>query len=238
MTQSKIPLVILHGWGGSRASWNKCLQQIDRSKYSVHMLDLPGFGESGDPKKAWNVQDYAEHVKQWLKKEKLIKPVCVAHSFGGRIAIKLTSENSDLFSALFLVGAAGIKPKITLKKKLLKGLSALGKLVPGPFKKLARKILYKLAGAHDYNQTSGVMRETFQLVIDEDLTHLLKKIRTKTHIIWGEKDSYVPTSDAELMHHEIKGSTLKIIPEGKHGLHQQMPEKLLELITFYLHNDK
>ncbi len=235
----KKPILVLHGWGGSKQSWQGCLSFLDRQKYELFVPDLPGFGTSLPPATAWNLDDYITHIKQIMREYKLEKPNVIAHSFGARIAIKMASQESDIFAELFLVGAAGIKHKPSLKIRIFRLISKTGKW----FMKLchlhkleakARTLLYKAARTSDYLKAEGTMKDTFQKVIDEDLTNNLDKIKTKTHIIWGAKDSYVPVSDAHLMHEKIANSTLDVFAQGTHGLHLQMPEKLAQTIDKYL----
>lgn len=234
----KIPILILHGWGGSKQSWQKCASNFDKEKYKLYIPDMPGFGSSKAPKEPWHVQDYADHIKNLIKEHKVKQPICVAHSFGCRVAIKLSAQNSEIFSKLVLIGAAGIKHEPSLKVKIFRFIAKLGKKIlqltgMKKVEKMARKVLYKIARAPDYYKTDGTMRETFKNVIGEDLRPLLKNIKTKTHIIWGDKDSYVPLSDAHIMNNEIANSTIKVIENGKHGLHIQMPAQLAKMIQEY-----
>lgn len=232
-------ILILHGWGGSKQSWQTCVSFFDKEKYQLFVPDLPGFGSSQAPSRVWNVDDYVEHVKGLMKEYELEKPIVIAHSFGGRIAIKMAAANSSIFEKLFLVGAAGIKPKPSLKVQILRFVSKTGKWLMNichmhKLEAKARALVYKAAGTKDYMKAEGTMKGTFQNVINEDLTDLLSKIKTPTHIIWGDKDSYVPVSDARLMNERIEGSTLDVFTGGKHGLHLQMPEELVKVIEKYL----
>ena len=52
------------------------------------ILDLPGFGQSDEPKEIWNIFDYAEMVNYFVKELKINDPILIGHSFGGRVAIK------------------------------------------------------------------------------------------------------------------------------------------------------
>ena len=232
-------ILVLHGWGGSKKSWEEFVGLFDKKRYKLFVPDLPGFGKEPAPDRPWYVHDYAQWVEQYMKKKKLVKPVVVAHSFGGRIAIKMCTAKKGVFSRLFLVGAAGIKRPPSMRVRVLKGMAKVGKVALGLFRLKSvqtffKKVVYKAAGAHDYEQATGTMKKTFQNVIDEDLKDLLDDIRVKTHIIWGDRDSYVPVADARLMGKRIKDSTVEIIEHGKHGLHLQMPEVLAEKVKKHI----
>ncbi len=232
-------ILVLHGWGGSKKSWEEFVGLFDKKKYKLFVPDLPGFGDEPAPDRPWYVHDYAQWVTEYMKKKHLVKPIVVAHSFGGRIAIKMCSKDKNVFSRLFLVGAAGIKRPPKMSVRVLKGVAMVGKFVLGIFKLRSvqtffKKVVYKAAGTHDYEKATGTMKKTFQNVIDEDLKDLLDDIRVKTHVIWGDRDSYVPVADAKIMGKRIKGSTVEIIKHGKHGLHLQMPEVLAEKVKKHI----
>ncbi|MFH1534015.1 MAG: alpha/beta hydrolase [Nitrospirota bacterium] len=232
-------ILVLHGWGGSKKSWDNFVGCFDNKRYKFFVPDLPGFGDEPAPDRPWYVHDYAEWVEKYMKKKKLVKPIIVAHSFGGRIAIKMCSKDKNAFSRLFLVAAAGIKRPPSMKVRVFTGVAKVGKFVLGLFKLQSvqtffKKVVYKAAGTHDYEQATGTMKQTFKNIIDEDLKDLLDDIRVKTHIIWGDRDSYVPVADAKIMGKRIKGSTVEIIKHGKHGLHLQMPEVFAEKVKKHI----
>ena len=82
--------------------------------------DLKGFGDNQGMPYPYSLDDYIQEVKEYIYAKGLTSPHVIAHSFGGRIAIKAASQNADIFSKLVLTGAAGLKPKNTLKKRVKK----------------------------------------------------------------------------------------------------------------------
>ena len=159
-------ILVLHGWGGSKKSWKEWVKCFDDKKYKIFVPDLPGFGGEKAPERPWYVHDYADWVRKYMKKHHLVRPVVVAHSFGARIAIKMCSSDKNVFSRLFLVGAAGIKRPPGMKVKILKGMAKAGKFILGIFKLQSvqtffRKVVYKAAGTHDYETAHGTMKQTF-----------------------------------------------------------------------------
>src|SRR5690554_1909624 len=83
-------VIVLHGWG---ANINTVLPIVNilKEKFKVHALDLPGFGESQEPERPIGSFEYAEIVKGYIDKVKIIKPTLIGHSFGGKISIILGS---------------------------------------------------------------------------------------------------------------------------------------------------
>jgi pimeloyl-ACP methyl ester carboxylesterase len=232
-------LLVLHGWGSSIKSWKPLLKQIPEQEFTSYFLELPGFGESKEPNKGWSVSDYLAFVKQFLHSQDLSPEYLLVHSFGGRIAIKWLSEKDQPFQKAIFLGAAGIKPKLSQFQKFSKAVAPHFKRFSkikfvNPAYKLLKKLIYKLNGSGDYIKVKGVMKKTFLHVIEEDLTHLLDKIKVPVRLIWGENDSYTPLWMGNLMKMKIKNSEIIVIPEGKHGLHLQNQDVILHSVNEFL----
>ena len=239
------PLFMFHGWGGSSDSFDALTEHIDTKKHIVLAVDFPGFGGSDKPKKNWTVKDYSDFLGKFVQKMYTKHGLkggydVVVHSFGGRVMImNSSSSKKQKLDKLVLIGAAGIKHPRTFKKRILQSVAKLGGgflSIPGlkMFKKPAQKLMYKILRVHDYENTSGVMRKTFLNVIDQDLSGLLEHINCPTLILWGKNDTYVPISDAYMMHDKIKNSTLKIIADGRHGIHKTHAKKIGKWINEFL----
>lgn len=243
------PVFLLHGWGGSKESWIPLLENLDQKSSHYFALDLPGFGKTTEPSKAWAIENYVQFFENFVQKIYAQYNLeggydLIVHSFGGRMAILITSgqENSPsrpFLERLILIGAAGIKPKKTFKMILGQTLAKIGKIFSKVkiFEKaslIARKFLYKFLRAHDYEKTSGIMRETFLKVIAKDLRSRIHAIKNPTLIIWGEQDGAVPLADAKFMHEQIKGSILKTIKDGRHGIHKTHAEQVGKWINEFL----
>lgn len=202
-------LVFLHGWikDINKEKYQELLTLLSK-KYQVIALDLPGFGKSDSPKKAWTVTDYASFVNDFLTKININKCVLIGHSFGGRITIKLTSQKNSKIQKIILIDSAGIERK-SLKVKIL---STIAKVTPQFIKNKIN------IGSKDYLAISGLMRQTFKNVVNENLEDSLNQIKIPTILIWGQEDHTTPLSHAKIMTQKITNSTLIIVPEANHGL--------------------
>ena len=49
-----VPLVILHGWGSSKRVMLPIAKQLSHLRTS-YIIDLPGFGDSAEPSRGWNI---------------------------------------------------------------------------------------------------------------------------------------------------------------------------------------
>ena len=92
-------VMALHGWGRESADFTEVLDGM-----AAVALDLPGFGSSPPPDRAWGADDYAVGVIAVL--EEMHSPMVVlGHSFGGRVAVCVAARRADLVGGLILTGA-------------------------------------------------------------------------------------------------------------------------------------
>jgi len=246
---------LLHGWGGSKESWQPLLTELTSGDSSAtrdrrfFALDFPGFGESEEPANGWTVTDYAKWFEHFAaavyKSEGLAGDYdLIVHSFGGRVVLKLFAEDfSHSLKArpekVVLIAAAGVKHRKSLSVRIAAAAARSGKKVMSwPVLRhaapLAQKVLYKALRTHDYEKSSGVMRETFLKVIDEDLKESIEQVKCPALIVWGEKDTYVPVKDARLMHEKIANSELHIFKDGRHGIHKTHAAQIAKWVKEFL----
>lgn len=230
------PFLILHGWGGSHYSWTKVQAILANKGYQVIVPDLPGFGDSQAPQEPQTVGDYSDFVLKLVEKMNLSSFFLLGHSFGGRVAIKFTRQNPQRVKKLILCDASGIKMELDSKTKAIFALSRLGnaifsKRIFSEFRKIAKSIFHFFLRHKDYVRAQGVMRETLELVIAEDLLPQLSDIKNQTLIIWGQKDNMVPLKAAYIFKEKIANSELKIFPKIKHNPHREIPGELSETIN-------
>ena len=232
-------LLILHGWGSNSERWQRVKELLEKKGIEVLVLDLPGFGKTLSPQKAWSRDDYINWIFQKVKERNWQKFNLLGHSFGGGLAVKIAATFPERIEKLILLSPAIIQRK-SIKTYLFYYISYLGKKVfslPGfkIFHPLAEKLIYKLAGTKDYYVADGMMKETMKKIgKEEPLEMILEKIKIPTLILWGKKDDVLPIIDAYYIKEKIKGSELKIIPKARHSPHREAPEELAEIIVQFI----
>lgn len=228
---SKNFILFLHGWGADKNSflWTKDYFE----DFSLIYIDFPGFGNSKEPDEVWSVYDFALEVKQLLDNFQIENLVIVAHSFGGRVAIKFAKNFQDEYSKLklCLIDSAGIKPR--------RGFIYFYKIYKFKFfKKIAKhfKFFEKMLqnqGSTDYICLSLKMREVFKRVVNEDLSCDAKQIKAKTILIWGNKDKDTKLYMANKLKKLILGSRIYIFKGvGHYSFLERKDEFLIILDTF------
>lgn len=208
-------LVFLHGYLSSKESFYPQIEYFSRY-YRVTAPDFPGFGEGGELTQPYSVGDYADWLLNWLREVGVEYPHVIAHSFGGRVAVKCLSRG-NVFDRAVLCGCAGIVPKRTLQYRVRVKTYQI-------MKRIAPKYAQKHFGSEEYRTLSPVMRESYKKIVNEDLRADAAKILNPALLIYGKDDKVTPPyEEGEIFNSLIKNSRLEII-EGDHFCFCRNPE--------------
>jgi 2-succinyl-6-hydroxy-2,4-cyclohexadiene-1-carboxylate synthase len=97
-------LVLLHGFAGTRRSWDGVLSHLEGERYRPLALDLPGHGELTGQRRI----DFAAAIGSVLERSPRRFALC-GYSMGARIALQIALSAPERLSRLVLVaGGAGI----------------------------------------------------------------------------------------------------------------------------------
>lgn len=224
------PLLFLHGWGVGHDLYLPLLRPF-MDRYTVYAPDLPGFGSSPEPEEAWDGDQYALFIKQFCNETGIVPSVCMGHSNGGRILLKLLGTEKLSADKLVLVDSAGLKPRRPLSYYIKIYAYKTAKVLLRPFPKVRERYIAG-KGSADYKAASPVMRATMSKLLKEDLTPLLPRIKSETLLIWGEGDTATPLSDGKRMEKEIPGAGLAVLPGGHWAFMEQLPRTIAILEHF------
>lgn len=241
---SSRPLIILHGWGASK----KIMQPLGRMlafHHNCYVIDLAGFGESSEPPLAWNIDDYADSIQAWVEHIGLLKFDILAHSFGGRITLKLLTRpwSKEHVQNVLITGGAGMKPRRSAsfyaKKYVAKILKAPFNLLPEPFRSrgldwLRATSTWKSLGSSEYAVLSGIMRETFVHSVTEYLEPTLPKISHSILLLWGENDVATPLYQAQRMEKGLSEAALVVMDGCGHYAFLDKPKQFVAIAEAYL----
>lgn len=231
-------VLLLHGWGSSSDTWLD-VQRILAQHFKVVCPDFPGFGKNKNPDNSWDLDDYLAWLIDFIDLLRLDNFIVLGHSFGGRVAIKLSAKYPERVEKLILCGAAGIKPELSAKQKIILGTAKTGNALfshrsLSGVKNIIRKFFYSFLSHKDYVKADPIMRETMRKILAEDLLPILPQIKAKTLLIWGEKDKMVPLKYGRIFEQEIKNAELKIILGAGHSPHKEVPEKTARIISEFI----
>lgn len=217
-------VLLLHGWGCSGDLMKSVGEHLAKDM-TVLAVDFPAHGQSTQPPVPWGVPEFAACLKELLTKLHFLPCCVIAHSFGGRVAIELAASNEGLFDRMILTGAAGIRPqqndaasqRTSTYKKLKSVVAAAEKLhIFGTLTDKWQEALIQKYGSKDYAALSPDMRKTFVKVVNYDQSDKLRRIRSSTLLVWGDKDTETPLWMGQQMEKEIPDSALIVLNGGTH----------------------
>lgn len=98
------PLVLLHGGGQTRHSWDRSAGDLAAQGHDVYTLDARGHGDSSwAPGGDYEIDSLADDLLAVVDALELSSPVLVGASLGGITSLCVTGENPGVASALVLV---------------------------------------------------------------------------------------------------------------------------------------
>lgn len=213
------PVLFLHGWGDNRHGLRPLALSLE-GKQTV-LLDLPGFGQTQAPPKAWGLDDYAAFVGDFLKKTEFKPVAIVAHSNGGAIAIRGLANGSLKTDKLVLLASAGIRDEYTARKKGLKLLAKGAKLLTAPLPKRAKHKLKRGA----YNAIDSELfvaehlQETFRKIVADDVMQDAARVNVPVLLVYGSDDESTPLRYGEKFAAVMPKAELKVVPGAGHFVH-------------------
>ena len=219
-------LVFLHGYLSCKESFYhqiNCLKKF----YRVTAFDFWGMGKSEPLSQAWSVGDYAEHTSELLKKLGIRDAYLIAHSFGGRVALKLLSKPDPPFQRALLTGCAGLLPRRGIRYALrVKSYRVMRKIAP--------KFAERKFGSDEYRSLSPVMRESYKKIVNEDLRAAAATIGVPVCLIYGREDGVTPACEEGLTFASLMRRSRLEIMEGGHFCfsenHAEFNSKVLAFI--------
>lgn len=225
--KSKKNIYILHGWAYDIEKWAPFLQLLNNSGIETEMLKIPGL--TAPIAEVWDIDDYIDWLYSKVKNDKDI--TLLGHSNGGLISIGFALKYPDKIKNLFLLDSTGIfhnEFSIKIKRSIFMILAKIGKNISSA--PIFRKLLYKLARAHDYEKASPLTQKIMQNLIKVDYSNQLKNIKAKTYIIWGEHDMLTPLRDGKFMNRSIPNSELFIIKNARHSPQLTNPDQVYDIV--------
>ena len=213
-------ILLLHGWG-QNIEMMRPIGDNFSNRFRITILDLPGFGNSDEPKEYWTIDKYSEMLEKFVTLVGIKKPIVIGHSFGGRVAIRFSARNPVEKLVLFGSPCIRIQENLSLKVKILKKLKTL------PGMNAIGEYMKQFIGSRDYKAASPIMRQTLVEVVNEDLSKYAREIEEPTLLIWGEHDEEAPLSDAKELEKIMIDAALIILP----GTHYAYLENLPRIVT-------
>jgi len=252
------PLVLLHGLGDEADTWQYVLPLL-AERHTVIAFDLPGFGRSDKPRRAYTLAFYAQTLGALLKALQIERATLVGHSLGAAIVQRFALAQPEAVERLVLVGGClpieQHRPPASSWLFLTPGLgeliyTSLRRSQAGAYETLRpyyfdldalpqeqRDFLNQRVWARVWSsgQRRGFLSTFRWLHIDgylraQQFRKRLRELNLPVHLIWGEGDKVRPVASAQAMAALLPNAKLDVLPNAGHNLQQEQPAELVRLI--------
>ena len=234
-------LVLLHGLGGSRLSWEPQLAALSLD-HRVVAWDLPGYGGSRAVQGAVDFTALSDAVIEFLDTIGVAQAHLAGISFGGMIAQYVAARYPSRILSLTLLStspafgldgtnpdewrAARLAPLDAGREPVDFADDVLG-AIAGPnisAEALAgqRAAMARISGA--------ALRTSIDCLVTHDSIALLPKITAPTVCIVGDLDEETPVGYAFALTDLIPGARLAVIPQAGHLLNVEAPDAVNRLL--------
>jgi len=217
-------LVLLHGLAVSHRYLMPVAARL-AEHHPVNVIDLPGFGLSGEPGRVLNVAEHADHVAAWLETSGLAPVVILGNSFGCQVAVDLAVRHPHLVRGLALVGPTVDPTARTVSRQILRWLRDTAREDP-----LQLPILLRDVRDAGLRRVAGTLAHAVRDPIESKLPpgqgpHPRHQRRQGTDR---------PHGRAEEAARLLPRSELAVVPGSPHNANYSAADHLAELVQVFL----
>ena len=249
------PVVLIHGYPLSGASWEQQLPVLLKSGHRVVTYDRRGFGKSSQPTTGYDYDTFAQHLNELLTQLKLRDFTLVGFSMGGgEVARYIGKYGSDNVNSAVII--SGVPPYLLktadnpegVDKSVFDGIqqvvaadryALLSEFLKNFYNTdllLGKRVSEQAVMASWGTGAIASASASFQCVASwyEDFRRDLARINVPTLVIHGDADRILPITVAgQRTAKLVKGARLHVIKDGPHCVTWTHAEEVnRELLSF------
>lgn len=218
------PVVLVHGLAVSHRYLTPLAVELSAT-HPVYVPDLPGFGLTARPGRAYDVDRHAAFLAAWLAAYRL-PPVCLlGHSFGAEVVAALAARRPAAVRAVVLAGPTS-DPAARSRRGLI-GRWLLDTVAEAPLQ--APILLRDVWDARPW-RVAATVSHSVRNPVEEDLV----RITAPTLVLGGARDTVAPpawrTEVARLIPHARTAS----VPRAAHNVVATAPRQVADEIRALL----
>jgi len=235
------PLILIGGYGSTMKVWGKLFLSYLTSHYRIIIFDNRGIGNSTVGTKEYTIEQCAEDAKGLLDKLNVKEAYVFGYSMGASIAQELVLRYPDEVKKLILGGANALG-KAQMKPIVQRSLADLSGSDSALWRRRVKMIFpHQWLRKHSRILRLSVKfdREVMKKQVDameqwHGTESRLKNIKVSTLLLVGQEDIITSPSNALFMVQLISGAWLVQFEGCGHGLINQEPHKVAQVIKAFL----
>lgn len=246
------PLLFIHGWGMHSGMWGNALNVLSE-RYAVSAVDLPGHGYSKADRGFGTGKESLDSVVDKLSMQFTGTLAVCGWSLGGQIALRWAERHPGQVDRLVLVSST---PCFVQKEGWRCAISAQtladfsSALLQDYAGTLRRFLALQMRGSENEREHLSALRQSLMgrgtpdmaalqsglgMLRDVDLRLGLPKVRKKTLVIAGERDTLTPLAASEYIAEKMPDARLSAIAGAAHAPFLSHPEEFVKRVTEFLH---
>ena len=241
-------VALVHSLALDRSIWDEVAQSLAKDA-QVLTFDCRGHGLSGQPVMTYTPQLFARDLAELMDHVQWPSAVVAGCSMGGMVAQAFAIAYPQRTTGLALIDTTAWygadAPKVWRERGATgkeKGMAALIKFQTerwfgDTFRATQTATIDRLTRVFLANNVDCYVK-TCEMLGDGDLRAGLASIKVPTAIAVGEEDYATPVAMAEALHQIIPGSTLTVLPGGRHITPTEKPQDIAARIREVIARNK
>ncbi|MBA2476288.1 MAG: alpha/beta hydrolase [Actinobacteria bacterium] len=245
------PVVLVHGTPGRSVLWRN-VAPVLAERFSVHVFDLLGFGQSErHEQQELSVRVHGVVLAELVEVWKLDAPALVGHDIGGAAVLRAHLLEGAPARRIALVDAVVLRPWITETTRHLQAHLDVYRTMP-------THIFREVAAAHLRTATFAPMApDVFAAYFDQwegerghrlwirnvrgfdeddtaELEPLLGTMTTPTRIVWGEEDAWLAPEVSARLEDRLPNADRVLVAGAGHFSPEDRPADVAQALVDFL----
>lgn len=249
------PVVLLHGYGDSADTWRPVLTRLAAAGRRAVAVDMPGFGQAEAREPGPLMPQFDTFVDAVL--DVTGPAVLVGNSLGAATAVRAAARGDGKVKALValddplnarhcLARAArtcDLSPefwsrlgRVPMSSRVVRWVTGytVSRVLYGPGTKADPEVIrYWVQLVSRSADVAALGRDAFRYAQEALGTHRGLRVSCPTVIVHGARDRIIPTHSSHILHQQISGSHLVILPHSGHCPQLDDPDKTAKLILAF-----
>lgn len=247
------PVILLHGTGTWLYSWRKTIDNLAQ-KHRVYAIDLPGHGytRSKTQPARYDLELYAEAVRQYMDQRGIRKASFIGHSFGGGWALYFAARYPERVDKLILLAPRVLDTPYRIEWRLMQ-TPLIGELLSKLFRKSdverglqaayfdkARVDSELIDATYAPLTRTENRRAAYRVARDSDwkLTErAMPRLSLPILAIWGKQDEFLPAENADRLKTLLPQASHLQLNECGHSLQDECADLVNLFIDLFLERE-